>query len=97
VKDRVVLTGQFDATDPDLNPDLADELLKNNIALAQFFANAVNTRNTGIDVVLDYNKRWNNRYFKALLTGNFQSMEITQVNVPAELAGSDFSEILFLQ
>src|SRR6185295_15048950 len=70
VKDRVVLTGQFDATDPDLNQDLADELLANNIGLAQFFSNAVDTKNQGIDVVVDYTKRWNKNSFKALFTGN---------------------------
>jgi iron complex outermembrane receptor protein len=90
VKDRVVLTGQFDATDPDLNPELAQELQDNNIGLAQFFANAVDTRNMGIDLVLDYSKRWGAKSFRALFTGNFQDMKITKVNVPDELAGSDF-------
>lgn len=96
VKDRVVLTGQFDATDPDLNPDLADELQANNIALAQFFSNAVDTKNQGIDVVVDYTKHWSNNYFKALFTGNFQKMEITSINIPAELSGSDFLRNSFL-
>jgi iron complex outermembrane receptor protein len=96
VKDRVVLTGQFDATDPDLNPDLADELLANNIGLAQFFSNAVDTKNQGIDVVVDYTKRWNKNYFKALFTGNFQKMDITSVNIPEELSGSEFLRNSFL-
>jgi hypothetical protein len=90
VKDRVVLTGQFDAEDPDLNQDLADELQENNIALAQFFANAVDTRNMGIDLVLDYNKRWGVKYLRGIFTANVQNMDIQNVNVPAELAGSDF-------
>ncbi len=96
VKDRVVLTGQFDASDPDLNPVLAAELQANNIALAQFFANAVDTKNMGIDVVLEYNKRFGKNNFKALFTGNFQDMEITSINVPAELSGSDFLRNSFL-
>ena len=96
VKDRVVLTGQFDATDPDLNQDLADELQANNIALAQFFANAVDTKNLGLDVVIDYTKRWNKNSFKALFTGNFQKMEITSINIPAELSGSEFLRNSFL-
>jgi len=90
VKDRVVLTGQFDAGDPDLNQDLAAELQSNSIALAQFFANAVDTRNMGLDIVLDYNKRWTGRSFRATFTGNVQDMEIRNINVPAELSGSDF-------
>ena len=98
VKDRVVLTGQFDATDPDLNQDLAQELQDNNIALAQFFANAVDTRNRGLDVVADYNKRWNNSRdrFRALFTLNWQKMEITSINIPAELSGSEFLRNSFL-
>lgn len=90
VKDRVVLTGQFDASDPDLNQELADELQSKNIALAQFFANAVDTRNMGLDIVVDYNKRFANKSFRALFTGNIQNMDIRKVNVPAPLAGSDF-------
>ncbi len=98
VKDRVVLTGQFDATDPDLNPDLAQELQDNNIALAQFFANAVDTKNRGLDVVADYNKRWNNNRnrFRALFTLNWQDMEISSINIPAELSGSEFLRNSFL-
>jgi len=96
VKDRVVLTGQFDAEDPDLNPDLAAELQANNIALAQFFSNAVDTKNQGIDVVVEYSKRWSKSSFKALFAGNFQKMDITNVNIPPELSGSDFLRNSFL-
>jgi iron complex outermembrane receptor protein len=95
VKDRVVLTGQFDASDPDLNQDLADELQANNIALAQFFANAVDTKNMGIDLVMDYNKRWGAKYLRGIFTANIQNMDIENVNVPAELAGSDFLKSSF--
>ena len=96
VKDRVVLTGQFDAEDPDLNPDLAAELQAKNIALAQFFSNAVDTKNQGIDVVVEYSKRWSKNSFKALFAGNFQKMDITNVNIPPELSGSDFLRNSFL-
>ena len=96
VIDRVVLTGQFDANDPDLNQELADELKANNIAFAQFFANAVDTKNMGIDVVVEYNKRWEHSSFKALFTGNFQDMEITNINIPPPLAGSEFLRSSFL-
>ena len=96
VKNRVVLTGQFDATDPDLNPELAQELQDNNIALAQFFANAVDTKNRGLDIVIDYTKKWNKNFFRALFTANWQKMEISSINVPAELAGSEFLKASFL-
>ncbi len=96
VKDRVVLTGQFDASDPDLNPELAQELQDNNIALAQFFSNAVDTKNRGIDIVVDYTKKWNRKIFHALFTANWQKMEISSINVPVELAGSEFLKSSFL-
>jgi iron complex outermembrane receptor protein len=96
VSDRVVLTGQFDAGDPDLNPELAQELQDANIALAQFFANAVDTKNRGLDIVADYNKRWNQNRFRAIFTMNVQGMEISSINVPEELSGSEFLRNSFL-
>ncbi len=87
IKDRVVLSGQFDNTTLALKPIL-DEL---NVAQAQFFANAVNTTNMGIDVILNYNKNWSNQSLNVLLAANFQHMKIDKVNVPVALNGS-FSE-----
>ncbi len=85
IRDRVVLSGQFSADDPTLNPALTSTLQSLNVGLAQFFANAVNTTNKGIDMVFDYNKRFGNQHFRALLTGNMQEMTITKINVPAKL------------
>lgn len=96
VKDRVVLSGQFDAEDEDLDQALASELQSLNVAYAQFFANAVNTTNTGIDVVVDYSKTWGEHRFKALLAGNIQKMTIDQINIPAKLSGSAFLRSTFL-
>ncbi|HRI59003.1 MAG TPA: TonB-dependent receptor, partial [Saprospiraceae bacterium] len=88
VKDRVVLSGQFSAEDTTLNSDFTNALKNLNVSLAQFFANAVNTTNKGIDIVLDYNKRMTNSHFRGLLTANFQDMTIDQINVPSQLAGN---------
>ena len=96
VKDRVVLSGQFDAFDSNLDPTLASRLQALNVSYAQFFANAVNTTNKGIDVVMEYNKRWGKQSFRALFTGNFQEMTIDKINVPAKLSGSDFLRSTFL-
>jgi len=85
IKDRVVLSGQFSADDPTLDSSLTNTLKDLHVGLAQFFANAVNTTNTGIDMVFDYNKRFNNQHFRALLTGNIQHMKIDNINVPAKL------------
>ena len=96
VKDRVVLSGQFDAADPDLDPALAAKLQSINVAYAQFFANAVNTTNMGVDLVLDYNKSWGNKRLKFLFAGNLQKMTLDQINVPDKLNGSDFLRSTFL-
>ena len=89
LKDRLVHTSQFDASDSDLNLELAKILQDNNFALAHFFSVAVNTKNRGLDIVIDYTKRRNENMFKALFTDNWQNMEITSINVPAELTGQN--------
>jgi iron complex outermembrane receptor protein len=85
VEDRVVLSGQFSADDPSLSENLRNTLQNLNVAYAQFFANAVNTTNSGIDVVLDYTHRCPKGNLKFLLTGNVQEMVIDNINIPAEL------------
>jgi iron complex outermembrane recepter protein len=96
IKDRVVITGQFDGSDPDLDAGLRSIMASLNVGLAQFFANAVNTTNTGVDIVLDYNKKIGNSRIRGLLTGNVQNMKINKINVPAKLSGSDFLKQTFL-
>ena len=96
IKDRVVLSGQFDASDPDIDPLLASQMNTLNVSLAQFFANAVNTTNKGLDVVLDYSLRKGNDRWKLMLAGNVQDMTINQINVPAKLSGSDHLRQTFL-
>ncbi|MBL0070189.1 MAG: TonB-dependent receptor [Chitinophagaceae bacterium] len=58
IKDRVVLSGQFDGSDPNLDAGLTSQMAALNVSLAQFFANAVNTTNGGVDIVLEYNKKF---------------------------------------
>jgi iron complex outermembrane receptor protein len=96
IKDRVVISGQFDGSDPNLDAGLRSQMAALNVSLAQFFANAVNTTNTGVDIVLDYNKKVGLNRFKGLLTGNIQSMKIDEINVPSKLSGSEFLRKTFL-
>ena len=67
VQDRIVLTGNFDAT------------AIPGVEAAQFFANGADTRTKGLDVVLSYKKRFDDKVFSATFTGNFNDMEITDV------------------
>jgi iron complex outermembrane recepter protein len=85
ITNRVVLSGQFQATDTTLNPALTSTLVKLGVNSAQFFANAVNTTNTGVDVVVDYHKRWGHNGFNVLFAGNVQNMTINKINVPDKL------------
>lgn len=88
VKDRIVLSGQFNSGDTTLDPEFTATLKALHIDNAQFFANAVNTTNTGLDIVFDYNHKWRNQRLRVLLTGNIQHMKIDKINVPAKLNDS---------
>lgn len=88
VKDRVVLSGLFSASDNSLPKNFTDQLNALGVATAQFFANSVNTTNTGVDIVADYTKKWSNKSFKILLAGNIQKMKIDAVHVPTALNDS---------
>jgi iron complex outermembrane receptor protein len=69
VKDRIVLTGYFDAL-PSLKLDV------DNI---QFFVNGVDTRTAGLDLVLAWKKTIGDSKFGATLVGNFNNMKINDV------------------
>lgn len=69
VKDRIVLTGYFDAT-----------LLNINVDSAQFFTNGVNTETKGVDFVFAWKKNIGNSSYSASLIGNFNEMKILDVN-----------------
>ncbi|MDE3145789.1 MAG: TonB-dependent receptor, partial [Bacteroidota bacterium] len=83
MQNRIVQTGQFG---PQI-PALAGPLASNNppLAGANFFVNAVNTTNTGVDYVIDYTKHWGNKSLKVLFAGNIQNCNIDQINIPTNL------------
>ena len=70
VKDRIVLTGYFDAK-PSLNLDVDN---------VQFFVNGVATKTKGLDLVLSWKKSIGSSKFGATLVGNFNEMKISEVN-----------------
>ncbi len=85
VKDRIVLSGLFSADDGSLPVTFTDKLKALKVSTAQFFANSVNTTNLGLDIVIDYSKKWGNKSFKALLAGNIQHMKVNEVHYPVAL------------
>lgn len=84
VKDRVVLSGLFSKDDATLNQAFLSQFPAE-VSTAQFFANAVNTTNFGLDIVADYSTRWENKSFRLLLAGNIQSITIDAIHVPSAL------------
>lgn len=68
VKDRIVLTGYFDASALNLG-----------VSAAQFFTNGVNTKTAGVDVVLAWKKKFGDNSFGATLVGNINHMTIGDV------------------
>jgi iron complex outermembrane recepter protein len=82
IKNRIVLTGQFDASIAAIAPYLAQY----NVADVQFFANAVTSTNKGLDLVLDYTKRISNKSnLRILFAGNLQEIEINKISIPPAL------------
>ncbi len=68
VKDRIVLTGYFDASSFNLG-----------VSEAQFFVNGVDTETKGLDIVLAWKKTIGSSKFGATLVGNINDMEIKNV------------------
>lgn len=68
VKDRIVLTGYFDASALNLG-----------VSAAQFFTNGVDTKTAGVDVVLAWKKKFGDSNFAATLVGNINHMKIGDV------------------
>jgi iron complex outermembrane recepter protein len=94
VKDRVVLSGLFSKDDPTLSPAFTSQFPAE-VSTAQFFANAVNTTNIGLDIVADYTKKWNKNSLKILLAGNLQKLTINDIHVPSALNDSKLHQKTF--
>ena len=87
VKDRIVLTGQFSATDAGL------ENTFNNLGVvaAQFFANAIDTKSFGVDVVGSYVTKIGQGSLTSSLAFNYNDLTIEQVKTNAKLVGREES------
>jgi iron complex outermembrane recepter protein len=70
VKDRIVLTDVFDATSLNVGAEAA-----------QFFANGVDTKTTGADVILNYTQTLSgNNAFNVGVAANFNNLDIESIN-----------------
>ncbi len=94
LKNRVIFSGQFAATLPQLAPYMPTDISPP-VNSVQFFANAVNTTNTGIDIVMDYSEKIGRNKLKFLFAGNIQNITIDKINIPAPLNDSYFDQQTF--
>ncbi|MBL7793303.1 MAG: TonB-dependent receptor [Saprospiraceae bacterium] len=86
IKDRIVLTGAFEDTDP----EIGDELQALNVGAAQFFTNAIDTRTTGVDAILTYTHSLGNAgRLRLAFAGNFNKMELGDVHTNDKLKGKE--------
>ncbi|WP_281614272.1 TonB-dependent receptor [Flammeovirga sp. SubArs3] len=85
IDDRIVLTGAFTSDDP----DIGDELEAMNVGAAQFFTNALNTQTYGVDVVVAYTHNWDLHTITTSLAGNFNHMELGEINTNEKLEGKE--------
>lgn len=69
IQDRIVLTDYFDATQLGLN-----------VVSAQFFANGIDTRTTGLDVVLNWSHAFSANRLTVGVIGNVNKMNIEDIN-----------------
>jgi iron complex outermembrane receptor protein len=94
VKDRVVLSGLFYKDDATLPLSFRSQFPAD-VSSAQFFANAVNTTNIGLDIVADYTHRWGSNTLKILLAGNIQHVSIDDIHIPSALNDSKLHQKTF--
>jgi iron complex outermembrane recepter protein len=84
VKDRIVLTGQFDGTS--ISPELTS---------VQFFANGLDTQTTGLDIVISYDKNFNDNKFGVSLVGNINKMKVGKIKGTEILNSEEDLETFF--
>ena len=85
VNDRIVLTGAFEDTDPDIGADLQQL----GVGAAQFFTNAISTETRGVDVILTYQRASAWQRWGASLAANVNHMELGTINTSPKLRGKE--------
>jgi len=95
IDDRVVITSQFSSTtsEPDVGirarvAQLVAPFASQGVTGAQFFANAVDTRTTGLDVVVAYARPVARGTLHLTASANLTKTEVLRVNLPQAMADS---------
>ncbi len=85
IKDRIVLTGAFEDSDPDIGADLKAL----NVGAAQFFTNAIDTKTKGVDVILSWSGYLGNARLRTTFAANFNDMELGDIHTSPKLKGKE--------
>lgn len=85
VKDRIILTGQFSASDQGLEK-IFDNL---GVVAAQFFANALDTKTLGVDIVANHTARIGEGTLTSSLSFNYNDLNIEKVVTTPSLVGRE--------
>lgn len=90
INDRVVLTGQFQGGDatPQLQ-EISRLLQQANANRAAFFANAIDSRTRGVDVVITHNGRIGSGNLTSSLAATFAQTTLEEVNTSSVLEGQE--------
>lgn len=85
IDNRIVLSGRFDTSDPNIGQTLQDM----GVGQAQFFVNSVDTRTRGLDLIANYSRPLGTGKLDTFLAANLNRSEVTRVNAPESLKGRE--------
>ena len=85
IKDRIVLSGRFDTTDPNIGNILAQM----GVGEAQFFVNSVDTRTQGLDLTANHRMPLAGGTLNTSLGFNRSFTSVQRIHAPASMAGRE--------
>ena len=89
IADRIVISSQFQSSDPAVGAvvrRLLAPFARLGVTTAQFFTNAVDTRTTGLDIVLTHSRTLAGGTLSLTGSANFTKTQVERVNVPQAMA-----------
>jgi iron complex outermembrane receptor protein len=89
IDDRIVITSQFSAADATIGPRVTQLLApfqSQGVTGAQFFANAVDTRTSGVDLVVAYARAVRRGTLNVTASASLTKTDVVRVNVPQAMA-----------
>ena len=89
INDRVVLTGQFSGDTTATGREISRLLQQANATQAAFFANAIDSRTRGIDLVVTHNGRIGEGQLNSTLAATFAQTKLQEVNTSTVLEGRE--------